>query len=124
MANKVFEMMYQGLNIMDEMATVEFAVDEANTSVHIYDAHQVVMPMYSGKIGQYVLSDDFYKMAQVLFAKKIMPSTIDFTQWLHAIHWYFYMPVQKIIYFYQATEAQAINKAELYEKYVNYVTNM
>ncbi len=68
---KIYQMEYRGLNLFDEISTVELAIDEENQTIHIFDVGQVVSPpIFNFDVSAYELSDGFYKMADVLRHKK------------------------------------------------------
>lgn len=62
---QIYQMEYRGLNLFDEISTVELAIDEANKTIHIYDVGQVVTPVFNFDVSAYELSDGFYKMAEI-----------------------------------------------------------
>ncbi|MDI7740726.1 hypothetical protein QMK38_01825 [Lysinibacillus fusiformis] len=88
---EIFELEYRGLNLFDEISTVEVAIDNQNKVIHIYDINQVVEPEYDITAKKYQLSEGFYKMAKVLFEKKFFESPYETeAQWLTEITWVFY----------------------------------
>ena len=98
---QIYQMEYRGLNLFDEISTVELAIDEANKTIHIYDVGQVVTPVFNFDVSAYELSDGFYKMADILRHKRILteqqPATeLTLSQWLITNNVYFYSPKQRI----------------------------
>lgn len=90
--SKLTELQYQGLNLVDEVGTVEVAIDLVKQVIHVYDTQQIVAPEYDFKIKNYVLTDSFYKMASIIKEKNFLKqqeelSTMD---WVEKITWVFY----------------------------------
>ena len=95
----MIKLQYQGLSLLDRIATVEITYDERNEAVHIYDEESVVWPEYRGTVKGYVLSDGFYLMTKVLEKKPIFknyPSKND-SEWLQNRTWFFYKPNAHIL---------------------------
>lgn len=65
-------MEYKALNLVDEVCTVEITVQEDKRMLHILDLEDAVSPSYNFVEDQFVLSDDFQKMALVLKRKNIL----------------------------------------------------
>ncbi|MFJ7950047.1 hypothetical protein ACIQZG_00805 [Lysinibacillus sp. NPDC096418] len=98
---QIYQMEYRGLNIFDEISTVELAIDEAQQTLHIFDPGEVVVPIFNFDVSAYELSENFYKMADILRHKHILiaqDSTGDFTlsNWLVKNNVYFYVPNKRI----------------------------
>ena len=88
----MIKLQYQGMNLLDQIATVEIAVDEQHHTVHLYDPQSVVWPEYRGVTSGYVLSEGFEKMLKVLQSK---PFFLNWQQqnesnWLCGVTWIFY----------------------------------
>lgn len=84
---KIYQMEYKGLNLFDEISTVELAIDEAQQTIHIFDVGQVVSPIFNFDVSAYELSDGFYQMADILRHKRILTnqqtaSDITLSEWL------------------------------------------
>lgn len=86
-----FKLMYTGRNLMDELATVEIAIDRAAERIHVLDAHYVCEPQYDAVKKAYSFSDETMQMARVLFQKEIICSEIvNFNDWVKKVDWVFY----------------------------------
>lgn len=98
---KIYQMEYRGLNLFDEISTVEIAIDEEKQTIHIFDVGQVVSPIFNFDVSAYELSDGFYKMADVLRHKKILTNhqadnNVTLSEWLIMNNAYFYIPQKRI----------------------------
>ena len=98
---QIYQMEYRGLNIFDEISTVELAIDEAQQTLHIFDPGEVVVPIFNFDVSAYELSENFYKMADVLRHKRILTSqelTVECTlsNWLMNNNAYFYVPNKRV----------------------------
>lgn len=89
---KYAQLQYQGLNLLDEVGTVEIAIDYENFIIHIYDTQQIVAPEYHFATKNYQLTDSFYKMAALIQQKKFLAisETISIEEWVEHSTWYFY----------------------------------
>ena len=127
------EMEYKGLNLLDEVCTVEIALDEALAVVHIYDTNYVVEPTYHFGRKEYELNEGFYKLVQVLkqkyfFVEKRNENT---ENWIEGLTWIFYSSNQSIKCYQKNTfsilplktimnqDEQFLINEKLYPKYVN-----
>ena len=96
--SEIFELEYRGLNILDEISTVEIAIDELNKIIHIYDTNQVVEPEYNFSTKQFQMSDGFLKMSKVLYDKKFFNTQSDTVEhWINQTTWIFYGSRKSII---------------------------
>ncbi|WP_107924798.1 hypothetical protein [Lysinibacillus parviboronicapiens] len=98
---QIYQMEYRGLNLFDEISTVELAIDEARRTIHIFDIGQVVTPIFNFDVSAYELSEGFYKMADILRHKHILTvqqpaSELTLSEWLITNNAYFYSPKQRI----------------------------
>ena len=73
---KIYQMEYRGLNLFDEISTVELAIDEENQTIHIFDVGQVVSPIFNFDVSAYELSDGFIKWLMFCDTKNLNESTI------------------------------------------------
>lgn len=89
---KYAQIQYQGLNLVDEVGTVEIAIDYERGIVHIYDTQQIVAPEYDFTVKNYTLTDSFYKMADIIRQKNFLHKVahISLMQWIEQSTWYFY----------------------------------
>lgn len=89
---KLNELEYKALNLMDEVTTVEIALDEKKQTIHVCDLANAVEPEYDFVTKKYKLSEEFYKMAEVLMQKQFFERKIDQTleQWVNFVTWNFY----------------------------------
>ena len=127
------EMEYKGLNLLDEVCTVEIALDEALAVVDIYDTNYVVEPTYHFGRKEYELNEGFYKLVQVLkqkyfFVEKRNENT---ENWIEGLTWIFYSSNQSIKCYQKNTfsilplktimnqDEQFLINEKLYPKYVN-----
>lgn len=96
--SEILELEYRGLNIFDEISTVEVAIDESHKVIHIYDCNQVVEPEYNFTAKQYQMSEGYFKMANVLYDKKFYESNYQtLKEWIMGITWIFYGSKKSII---------------------------
>lgn len=95
----MIKLQYQGLSLLDQIATVEITYDERNEAVHIYDEESVVWPEYKGTVKGYVLSDGFCLMTKVLEKKPIFKNNLqkNDSEWLQNLTWIFYKPKAHIL---------------------------
>lgn len=98
---QIYQMEYRGLNIFDEISTVELAIDEEQHTLHIFDPGEVVVPIFNFDVSAYELSENFYKMADVLRHKRILTAqelTVECTlsNWLMKNNAYFYIPNKRV----------------------------
>lgn len=123
--NKLNELQYQGLNLLDEVGTVEIALDSQNQMIHVYDTQQIVAPEYNYATKNYVLTDSFYKMAMIIKQKKFLEQHEEMTvdEWVEKIRWIFYS-ITPVIKLYDQGKMSTINvekegiSALFYHKYV------
>lgn len=126
---KIYQMEYRGLNLFDEISTVELAIDEENQTIHIFDVGQVVSPIFNFDVSAYELSDGFYKMADVLRHKKILTnqqsgSDLTLSEWLIMNNVYFYIPQKRIKKYVHGSIIEIIDRANepcLFDDYVQRV---
>ena len=125
-------MEYKGLNLLDEVCTVEIALDEELATVHIYDTNYVVEPTYHFSRKEYELSEGFFKLAKVLNQKYffVEKKSEDLTMWIESLTWTFYSSNQSIKSFQKQTfsilpvkmlidlDEQSLKDEKLYPKYV------
>lgn len=86
------EMEYKGLNLMDEVGTVEIALDEERNAIHVFDVNHIVEPDYHFSDKTYVLSDGFAKLAEVLKSKYffVEKKDMEIAKWIESFTWQFY----------------------------------
>ncbi|PKU52109.1 hypothetical protein [Lysinibacillus fusiformis] len=126
---KIYQMEYRGLNLFDEISTVEIAIDEEKQTIHIFDVGQVVSPIFNFDVSAYELSDGFYKMADVLRHKKILTShqadnNVTLSEWLIMNNAYFYIPQKRIKKYMQGSIIEIVDRAKepwLFDDYVQRV---
>lgn len=127
---EVLELEYRGLNLLDEISTVEIAIDSLHKEIHIYDTNQVVEPEYNFSTKAYQMSEGFFKMAKVFFDKRYIAIQSQTTtqQWIQEITWVFYGSKKSILKLEGGTiieisKVEALNEAvklahRLYSKYL------
>lgn len=95
---RLSEMEYKGLNLLDEICTVEIALDEELSIVHVYDTNYVVEPTYHFGRKEYELSEGFFKLAEVLKQKYffVEKRSENIDQWIESLTWIFYSSNQSI----------------------------
>lgn len=88
----MIEFEYRGLNLLDEISTVEIMIDVDSKMVHIYDQNYVVEPEFDFSTKQYRVSHSFYQMTKVLYGKKFVDfhDVSDVEQWINQFTWIFY----------------------------------
>ncbi|AMO32744.1 hypothetical protein ACE1MS_15600 [Lysinibacillus sp. fkY74-1] len=126
---KIYQMEYRGLNLFDEISTVELAIDEEKQTIHIYDIGQVVSPIFNFDVSAYELSDGFYKMADILRHKKILTneqagSDLTLSEWLIKNNAYFYIPNKRIKKYVQGSIVEIVDRTmeqALFDEYVQRV---
>ncbi|MFJ7697129.1 hypothetical protein [Lysinibacillus fusiformis] len=126
---KIYQMEYRGLNLFDEISTVELAIDEEKQTIHIYDIGQVVSPIFNFDVSAYELSDGFYKMADILRHKKILTnqqanSDVTLSEWLIKNNAYFYIPNKRIKKYIQGSIVEIVDQTmeqALFDEYVQRV---
>ncbi|MEO4052167.1 hypothetical protein [Solibacillus sp. CAU 1738] len=96
---KLNELEYKGLNIFDEISTVEVAFDARQNTIHVFDTKMTVEPEYNFVAKQYDCSEGFLKMAGVLKDKRYLAAASNETvdEWMCRITWQFYCSNCKII---------------------------
>jgi len=123
---QIYQMEYRGLNLLDEISSVELAIDEQGQTIHIFDAGQVVSPIFNFDVSAYELSEGFYKMADILRHKRILTnyqqgSDWTLSEWLITNNVYFYVPKQRIKKYVQGSIIEIVDRAKeqfLFEEYV------
>lgn len=126
---KIYQMEYRGLNLFDEISTVELAIDEEKQTIHIYDIGQVVSPIFNFDVSAYELSDGFYKMADILRHKNILTnqqadSDLTLSEWLIKNNAYFYIPNKRIKKYVQGSIVEIVDRTmeqALFDDYVQRV---
>lgn len=126
---QIYQMEYRGLNLFDEISTVELAIDEARQTLHIFDPAEVVVPIFNFDVSAYELSENFYKMADVLRHKNILTeqqSTATFTlsNWLVKNNVYFYIPNKRVRKYVDGCITEIIDVKQekaLFEQYMQRV---
>ncbi|WP_141905047.1 hypothetical protein [Lysinibacillus sp. Y5S-8] len=126
---KIYQMEYRGLNLFDEISTVELAIDEEKQTIHIFDVGQVVSPIFNFDVSAYELSDGFYKMADVLRHKKILTNhqadnNVTLSEWLIMNNAYFYIPQKRIKKYMQGSIIEIVDRVKepwLFDDYVQRV---
>ena len=109
----IFELEYRGLNLLDEICTVEIAMDRLQKVIHIHDTNQVVEPEYNFSIKQFQMSEGFYKMAKIFYNKKFLElQSQTEIQWINEIVWVFYGS-KKSIFKYEEEAIIEIPKTQL-----------
>ncbi|MEG0261206.1 MAG: hypothetical protein RR595_12160 [Lysinibacillus sp.] len=98
---QINQMEYRGLSLLDEIRTVELAIDENTRTLHIYDIAEVVAPIYNFDKRTYELSEGFYKMGDVLRNKRILTEheeahRVTLNEWIANGTFYFYVPQKKV----------------------------
>lgn len=126
------ELEYKGLNLLDQVGTVELAINAQLKVIHVYDTQQIVDPEYDFQTKNYRLSDGFFQMASVLMQKQFIDATKDgqCQTWVDTITWLFYgsrncvkayknkeMSVVQVEQFSQSSEQQWMEQG-YYSKYV------
>ncbi len=127
--DKIYQMEYRGLNLFDEISTVELAIDEEKQTIHIYDIGQVVSPIFNFDVSAYELSDGFYKMADILRHKKILTNQqadndLTLSEWLIKNNAYFYIPNKRIKKYVQGSIVEIVDRTmeqALFDDYVQRV---
>ena len=129
---RLYEMEYKGLNLLDEVCTIEIALDVEYGTVHIFDTNYVVEPTYHFGRKEYELSEGFFKLAQVLKQKYffVEKNSEDLEKWIKSLTWIFYSSNQSIKCFQGNTfsiisvktivneDEQSLIAEKLYPKYV------
>lgn len=95
---KIQELEYKGLNLLDVVGTVEIAIDAINKTIHIFDVEHIVAPEFHFQSKSYVLSEGFFKMANVLKQKQFFLENSEekLEQWIELHEWIFYSSKQSI----------------------------
>lgn len=86
------ELEYKGLNLFDEVQTVEIAVDERLHVVHIFDTNDIVEPTYNYQKQNFELSDGFYSFVEVLKSKYffVEKRELKISDWIESFTFQFY----------------------------------
>ena len=115
-----YQMEYRALNLLDEVCTVEITILEDEGILHIFDKEEAIVPIYNFTENQYELSEDFYKMANVLLGKKIlMPkdiSNLSVDDWINRLTVYFYSKRCVQIYTEKVFESVALSDYQKLEE--------
>ncbi|MFJ7920376.1 hypothetical protein ACIQ6U_11510 [Lysinibacillus fusiformis] len=127
--DKIYQMEYRGINLFDEISTVELAIDEEKQTIHIYDIGHVVSPIFNFDVSAYELSDGFYKMADILRHKNILTnqqanSDVTLSEWLIKNNAYFYIPNKRIKKYVQGSIVEIVDQTmeqALFDDYVQRV---
>ncbi|WP_052130276.1 hypothetical protein [Ureibacillus sinduriensis] len=118
--NELLELEYRGLSIMEEIRTVEIAIDEPKNIIHIYDKNEVIEPEFNFSTKQYQLGDGFFKMAEVLYKKTFFESksqTVE--QWINEWTWLFYGSKKSILK-YEGVSITEIPKEKCKQEHINH----
>lgn len=123
---QIYQMEYRGLNLFDEISTVELAIDEEGHTIHIFDVGQVVSPIFNFDVSAYELSEGFYKMADILRHKRILTnqrpgSELTLSDWLISNNAYFYIPQKRIKKYAQGCIAEIVDRTKEQSLFDNYV---
>ena len=126
MMEQIYQMEYRGLNLFDEISTVELAIDEEGQTIHIFDVGQVVSPIFNFDVSAYELSDGFYKMADILRHKRILTNQqpgneLTLSEWLITNTAYFYIPQKRIKKYAQGSIKEIIDRTKEESLFDNYV---
>ncbi|MEY9975386.1 hypothetical protein [Lysinibacillus sp. RC79] len=126
MMEKIYQMEYRGLNLFDEISTVELAIDEEGQTIHIFDVGQVVSPIFNFDVSAFELSDGFYKMADILRHKHILTnqqpdSELTLSEWLITNTAYFYMPQKRIKKYGQGSIIEIVDRTKEQSLFDDYV---
>lgn len=124
------QMEYRGLNLHDVIGSVEIAIDADLNTIHIYDTDHIVEPEYDFLKKNFVLSEGFWKMANVLKEKQLFLSNDEksLVIWIESYKWIFYSSGMSIkIYNYGEmvvyNNSSIVKKKLLYEKYLSRLTD-
>jgi len=126
MMEQIYQMEYRGLNLFDEISTVELAIDEDGQTIHIFDVGQVVSPIFNFDVSAYELSDGFYKMADILRHKRILTNQqpgneLTLSEWLITNTAYFYIPQKRIKKYAQGSIIEIIDRTKEQSLFDDYV---
>lgn len=126
------ELEYKGLNLMDQVGTVELAINTDLKVIHVYDTQQIVDPEYDFQTKNYRLTDGFFKMANVLLQKQLLGENKEkhFQFEVDSFTWIFYGSINAVkayknkeMIFVPPGELSQLNEKQLidqsyYPKYV------
>ncbi len=122
---QIYQMEYTGLNLFDEISTVELAIDEEGKTIHIFDVGQVVSPIFNFDVSAYELSDGFYKMADILRHKRILTNETanerTLSEWLITNTAYFYIPQKRIKKYAQGSIIEIVDRTKEQSLFDDYV---
>ncbi|MFJ7734322.1 hypothetical protein ACIQXF_20945 [Lysinibacillus sp. NPDC097231] len=123
---QIYQMEYRGLNLFDEISTVELAIDEEGQTIHIFDVGQVVSPIFNFDVSAYELSEGFYKMADILRHKRILTdqqpgNELTLSEWLISNNAYFYIPKQRIKKYAQGSIIEIVDRTKEQSLFDDYV---
>ena len=114
----MLELEYRGLNILDEISTVEVAIDAIQKVIHIYDTNQVVEPEYNFSKKKYQTSEGFYKMTKVLYEKRFLElRSQTIAEWVSEITWFFYGSKNSILKYQKDDFVEISKKGNLQENH-------
>lgn len=111
--NDLLEFEYRGLNLLDEISTVEISIDKKARIIHIFDQNNVVEPEFYFSTKEYKLTDSFYQMAQILLNKKfiLLYEITDLHEWINQFKWIFYGS-RKVVLIYDGVKVSVLSKIE------------
>ncbi|MGE7023994.1 aminopeptidase [Solibacillus cecembensis] len=126
------ELEYKGLNLMDQVGTVELAINTDLKVIHVFDTQQIVDPEYDFQTKNYRLTDSFFKMANVLLQKQLLEENKEkyFQSGVDSYTWIFYGSINAVkayknkeMIFVPSGELTQLNEQQLmdqsyYPKYV------
>ena len=121
---------YRGLNLLDEIGSVEIAIDADLKTIHIYDTDHIVEPEYDFLTKNFKLSEGFWKMANVIKEKQLFLNGVEKSLeiWVESFQWIFYSSGRSIK-MYNHGEMTVFNtitmesKKLLYTKYFSRLTD-
>ena len=121
---------YRGLNLLDEIGSVEIAIDADVNTIHIYDTDHIVEPEYDFSTKNFKLSEGFWKMANVIKEKQLFLSGVEksLEMWVESFQWIFYSSGSSIKMYNQGKMTVYNNfskesKKLLYAKYFSRLTD-
>ena len=127
----IHQLEYKGLTIMDEIGTVELAIDSKVSTIHVFDTQNIVEPEYDFATKGYRLSEGFYKMAGVLKEKPLLLASKELVleQWIEAHCWIFYCSKQTIKHYEDGkmlifAKHQFAQREEIKKYYSNYILRL
>lgn len=132
MSMQLSEIEYKGLNLNEEICTVEIALDEGLNVIHVFDVNYVVEPVYDFANKKYELNEGFYLLAEVLKPKYffVEKREKEIAEWIASFTWQFYGSNQVIksyregifsltlVHTLSTETEEAVIQRGLYPKYV------